>query len=58
VRDALKGTVLGESELMLLAALLLAAMPSATVRLPESGSPSWASTAPSFGGWDLTAERC
>jgi len=42
---------------MLLAALLLAAMPSATVRLPESGSAKLGSTAPSFGGWDLTAER-
>ena len=39
---------------MLLIALLLAAMPSATVRLQDSGSARVGSPAPSFGGWDLT----
>ena len=42
---------------MLLVALLLAAMPNATVRLQESGSARVGSAAPSFGGWDLTGER-
>jgi len=42
---------------MLLIALLLAAMPSATVRLFESGSTKVGSAAPSFGGWDLKGER-
>ena len=42
---------------MLLIALLLAAMPSATVRLQDSGSARVGSPAPSFGGWDLTGER-
>src|SRR5882724_9240266 len=42
---------------MLLVALLLAAMPSATVRLFESGSAKVGSAAPSFGGWDLKGER-
>jgi thiol-disulfide isomerase/thioredoxin len=42
---------------MVLVALLLAAMPSATVRLQESGSARVGITAPSFGGWDLTGER-
>jgi peroxiredoxin len=42
---------------MLLLALLLAAMPSATVRLFESGSAKVGGAAPSFGGWDLKGER-
>jgi peroxiredoxin len=42
---------------MLLAVLLLAAAPVATVRLPESGSVKVGSAAPSFGGWDLTNEN-
>src|SRR5882672_5931678 len=42
---------------MLLAALLLAAAPAATVRMQESGSAKVGSAAPSFGGWDLTGQR-
>ena len=38
-------------------ALLLAAAPVATVRLPESGAARVGSTAPSFGGWDLAGRK-
>ena len=41
----------------LAATLLLAAAPTATVRLPESGAAKIGSAAPSFGGWDLAGKK-
>ena len=41
----------------LLAALLFAAAPTATVRMSESGSARVGSAAPSFGGWDLAGRK-
>ena len=42
---------------MLLALLLLAAGPTSTVRLFESGNAKIGSAAPSFGGWDLAQRK-
>jgi peroxiredoxin len=41
----------------LFAAVLLAAAPTATVRMTESGSAKVGMSAPSFGGWDLAGRR-
>ena len=41
----------------LVCTLLLAAAPTATVRLPESGAARVGSAAPSFGGWDLAGRK-
>jgi len=41
----------------LVAALLLAAAPAATVKLPISGGAKVGFAAPSFGGWDLTGRN-
>jgi peroxiredoxin len=40
-----------------LAALLLAAAPTATVKLTESGAARIGLSAPSFGGWDLSGRK-
>jgi peroxiredoxin len=40
----------------LLAALLVASAPAATVKLQESGQAKVGSAAPSFGGWDLSGK--
>lgn len=42
---------------VLLSILLLAAAPTATVKLQESGAAKVGSAAPSFGGWDLAGRR-
>jgi peroxiredoxin len=42
---------------MLLAALLLSAATTVTVKLTESGSVKVGSAAPSFGGWDLSGKN-
>jgi peroxiredoxin len=41
----------------LAAALLLAAAPTATVRMTESGAAKVGMSAPSFGGWDLAGRK-
>jgi peroxiredoxin len=41
----------------LVATLLLATAPTATVKLQESGAAKVGSTAPSFGGWDLAGRK-
>ncbi len=41
----------------LVAAFLLAAAPTATVRMTESGSAKVGMSAPSFGGWDLSGRK-
>ena len=41
----------------LVAILLMAAAPSATVKLEESGSAKVGGAAPSFGGWDLAGRK-
>ncbi len=41
----------------LVSALLLAAAPTATVKLTESGNARVGSAAPSFGGWDLSGRK-
>ncbi len=42
---------------LLVALLLLASAPTATVKLPESGAARVGSAAPSFGGWDLAGRK-
>ncbi len=42
---------------MILLALLVAAAPVATVKLPESGAAKVGGAAPSFGGWDLSGRK-
>ena len=43
--------------MILVAALLLAVAPVATVKLPVSGGAKVGIAAPSFGGWDLSGKR-
>jgi len=44
-------------KILLFTGLLLAAAPTATVRMTESGSARIGSAAPSFGGWDLAGRK-